>query len=202
MPSKPIKKSTKRKSVIKKEKELKYEEEPNTAIPINTPTDSTSADSTPTDSTPTDSTPNETIEVDETVANHYESRLDGILTNLKVLTDTIKLLNNEIKDVKKDLSKELKKLDKSKKKKKSSLNRPPSGFAKPTKLTDELCKFMNIEKGTMKARTEVTKFFCDYFKEHDLQDPTYRRNIIPNEPIKKILNLTKDDQVSYFNLQT
>ena len=98
------------------------------------------------------------------------------------------------------MTRELKKKDKSRKRKVST-NRPPSGFAKPTNLSEELCKFMNIEIGSMKPRTQVTKFFCDYFKDNDLQDPSYKRNILPNKALKDILKLKDGDEVSYFNLQ-
>ena len=60
---------------------------------------------------------------------------------------------------------------------------------------------MNIEIGSMKPRTQVTKFFCDYFKDNDLQDPSYKRNILPNKALKDILKLKDGDEVSYFNLQ-
>jgi Sec-independent protein translocase protein TatA len=191
--TKTTKKTTKRKSAPKKEQELKLEEGP---VPEPTPVSAPVVPVAPVAPV----TPAVPVEEQSTV-NHFESRLDGLLKHLTSVMKIIKELNNEVKDVKKELTRELKKRDKSKKKKRSSSNRPPSGFAKPTQLSPELCVFMNIEKDSLKARTEVTKFFCEYFKEHDLQDPAYRRNIIPNAALKKILKLTNEDQVSYFNLQ-
>ena len=198
-PVKKIRKTTKRKTVPKKEVELKAELAPAPeSVQVPDLVHSSESDSTPiVDSNDSEKEP---VNIETTTAYQYETRLDNLSSSLTLLMKTIKELNLEVKDIKKELVKELKKRDKTKKKK-SSINRPPSGFAKPTELTPELCEFMGIEKGSLKARTQVTKFFCEYFKTHNLQNPEYKRNIIPNEPLKNILNLKDDDEVSYFNLQ-
>ena len=68
--------------------------------------------------------------------------------------------------------------------------RPASGFAKPTKLSDELCAFLKIEKGTELPRTTVTKMINDYIKANDLQDPNDKRHIVPDETLAKILSMS------------
>ena len=40
---------------------------------------------------------------------------------------------------------------------KTNQKKIPSGFAKPTNVTKELCDFMNCPEGSKIARTEVTK---------------------------------------------
>ena len=79
--------------------------------------------------------------------------------------------------------------------------RAPSGFAKPALISDELCDFLGMDKGTEMARTEVTKHLTTYIKEHSLQDAVNRRKIIPDKALGKLLNVGKDDEVTYFNLQ-
>ena len=54
--------------------------------------------------------------------------------------------------------------------------RKPSGFAKPTYLSPELCTFLNVEKGTELARTEVTKRILQYVKDNNLQNQSNGRN--------------------------
>ena len=51
-------------------------------------------------------------------------------------------------------------------KNKNKGNRQPSGFAKPVKVTKELCEFMNQTEGTEIARTEVTRALVFYIKEY------------------------------------
>ena len=51
------------------------------------------------------------------------------------------------------------------------------------------------------ARTEVTKYLTTYIKQHDLQDSANRRKILPDDSLKKLLNVGKEDEVTYFNLQ-
>ena len=83
-------------------------------------------------------------------------------------------------------------------------NRPkraPSGFAKPTVISSELCYFLGKPEGTEMARTEVTKFLTQYISEHKLQDQKNRRKILPDKPLQKLLNANIDDEVTYFNLQ-
>jgi chromatin remodeling complex protein RSC6 len=139
------------------------------------------------------------VSVSKEDKTEVELHLDNLTDQVQNLIKCAKLINTELKLVRKELTKELRK--NRSKKRKSSVNRPPSGFAKPTQLSDELCVFMGIPCGTERARTQVTKYFCDYFKEHDLQDPSYKRNILPNKAIKDILQLKEGDDVSYFNLQ-
>tara|TARA_B100000424_G_scaffold200479_1_gene157621 strand:- start:214 stop:624 length:411 start_codon:yes stop_codon:yes gene_type:complete len=77
-------------------------------------------------------------------------------------------------------------------------NNNPSGFAKPQKISDELCKFMCLEPKSYIARTEVTKFINKYIKENNLQDSKNRQRIILDEDLKKLL---KTNEVTYFTLQ-
>ena len=93
---------------------------------------------------------------------------------------------------------------KNKRKKVNQLNgqkRAPSGFAKATEISTELCSFLGKPQGTEMARTEVTKYLTQYIKQHELQDKDNRRKILPDVPLQKLLNVKKDDEVTYFNLQ-
>ena len=98
----------------------------------------------------------------------------------------------------------LKKLEKMvnkdlKKKKKKVL----SGFAKPTKISNELSKFLGIPNDQLIARTEATKLITQYIKENNLNDPKNKRNILVDSSLKKILNFDgiPNNQITYFNLQ-
>ena len=48
--------------------------------------------------------------------------------------------------------------------------RKPSGFAKPSLISDALCEFLGKPKGTEMARTSVTSFITEYIKNNNLQN--------------------------------
>ena len=84
--------------------------------------------------------------------------------------------------------------------------RAPSGFAKPTKISEELCDFLEKPHGTEMARTEVTKYLTTYIKTHALQDENNKRRILCDEKLSNLLSVGPgtehgDVEVTYFNLQ-
>jgi chromatin remodeling complex protein RSC6 len=97
-------------------------------------------------------------------------------TNLKRV---FKSYAKECKDLKKASTKNRKKFVDGNKPK-----RAPSGFAKPTEISHELCDFLGKEYGTEMARTEVTKYLTQYIKQHNLQEPADKRKIKPNQTQK------------------
>ena len=92
-------------------------------------------------------------------------------------------------------------LHKKAKKNKNRGNRKPSGFAVPTQISNELCDFMSRPRGTEVARTEVTQFIIRYIKDNELQNVGNRKIILPNMKLKSLLDVTNEDEVTYFNLQ-
>ena len=80
-------------------------------------------------------------------------------------------------------------------------NRAPSGFVKPTLISDQLAVFLAKPKGTLIARTEVTREINAYIRANSLQDPTNGRKINPDDKLKKLLTLKPTDELTYFNLQ-
>jgi chromatin remodeling complex protein RSC6 len=127
--------------------------------------------------------------------------------------DTLQSLQNQLKDVVvivKGLHKDYVKLQKQKGGKKARKvaddgtgpKRPPSGFAKPTSLSDELCDFLSIPHGSSLARTEVTRVINDYIKKNELQNASDRRKIIPDAHLKSILKYDETKGLSYFSLQS
>ena len=107
----------------------------------------------------------------------------------------------DYKTLEKVFSRELKSAQKNSKKRKSSGNRAPSGFVKPTRISDELAKFLGKTAGTEMARTEVSKEINAYIREKGLQDKENGRKIHPDASLSKLLALTSADELTYFNLQ-
>ena len=124
------------------------------------------------------------------------------------LTVQLSALKMEIKLVEKHVSKELRVLDKlNAKKNKNKGNRAPSGFVKPTKISDELAVFLGRESGTLMARTDVTKQITAYVRSNNLQAKENGRLILADDKLKKLLKYDEKtvtdptQQLSYFNLQ-
>lgn len=76
-----------------------------------------------------------------------------------------------------------------------------NAFLKPKALSPELCAFMGIKAGEVRSQTQVTKFISDYVKSHNCFDPNFKRRIIPNAALAKLLRVDDKTEVTYLNLQ-
>jgi chromatin remodeling complex protein RSC6 len=83
----------------------------------------------------------------------------------------------------------------------STFDRRPSGFVTPTRISDELAKFLNVPLGTRLARTQVSKLINGYIRANNLQDANNGRVINTDAKLRKLLNAKPTDEVTYFNLQ-
>jgi len=79
--------------------------------------------------------------------------------------------------------------------------RANNAFLKQKPLTEELCKFMGVAAGSKRSQTEVTKFISDYVKSHSCFDPSFKRRILPNAALAKLLRVDDKTEVTYLNLQ-
>ena len=126
---------------------------------------------------------------------------------VQVLADKIVSLAALVKDIQSSLKPVLKEHDKLRKiveriqKKRDNARKSPSGFAKPNKISDELCDFIGVPHGTEKSRTDITRYINAYVKEHNLNKPTNRRIILPDDKLKNILKINNDEEVTFFILQ-
>ena len=135
--------------------------------------------------------------------DHFQENLTNICNNLTLVLSTVKNLQTQLKTLQKQHDKQIKSLQKktSTKKNVNKTPRKPSGIAKPTDITIELCKFLGEKEGTLLARTDVTKRITKYKSDNNLQDPTFRKRILPNEDLSNLLKIKDNEELTYFNLQ-
>jgi len=121
---------------------------------------------------------------------------------LQQLGVMISSLKSEFRTLEKKWAREMKVVQKqSSKRKRKAGNRAPSGFVKPTRISDELAKFLDKPSGTEMARTEVTRDVNKYIRTNNLQDKENGRKINPDPKLAALLKLKKTDELTYFNLQ-
>lgn len=123
--------------------------------------------------------------------NNYVERLGAMNKELKEMVSIGKTLEKDFTNIVKVLSK----------KNKKSSDRPKSGFAMPSLLSNELYEFMEITPGELVNRTDVTRKLNDYIKTNNLRREDNKRYIIPDKLLQKLLRSEPKDEITYFNLQ-
>lgn len=145
---------------------------------------------------------NDTAKLDEVKdeLSNGETLLAGLLEKVGTLSASVKSIQTALKQLSKEFDKQKKIIDKVQKKKEKA-KKSPSGFAKPCKISDELCDFIGIAKGTEQSRTDITRFINAYVKQHNLNNPENRREFFPDKKLRSILKVNDGDKVTYFVLQ-
>lgn len=171
---------------------------------------------TPVKESPVETKPVEVVEVavptpdkvEESPENNLEllsAEFKKVVATLNDLGQGLKQVTSEVRKLEKRSVKDIREANKkSKKKPAKDINKPkraPSGFAKPSLISDDLCTFLSRDSGTHMARTEVTKHVTGYIRDQGLQNPANKRQILPDDKLKKLLNANDDDTITYFNLQ-
>jgi len=147
-----------------------------------------------------------TAPVDSTVDGAKEETsggeliITGLLEKVSTMSTQLKTIQTALKQLVKEFDKQKKIIDKVQKKREKA-KKSPSGFAKPCKISDELCDFIGIPKGTEQSRTDITRYINSYVKQHNLNNPENRREFFPDKKLKSILNVKDGEKVTYFILQ-
>lgn len=135
---------------------------------------------------------------------NYQNEFSEVQDKLKAALGLIKELSSQVSRLEKRVTRDQKVMSKKMKGKTKRVvdpNKPPSGFAKPGKVSDELRSFLGLGKDELIARTEVTKRITKYCQDNKLQKAEDRRTIHVDAPLRKLLRIPKGDQLTFFNLQ-
>jgi chromatin remodeling complex protein RSC6 len=128
-------------------------------------------------------------------------KFEAIINTLSAFKNQISLIQQQMRVIEKSIRKEFKQLKKEADKNKNKGNKKPSGFACPSKITNELCEFMNEENGSKIARTVVTKTLIEYIKKNKLENNENNQIINPDKKLQSLLGITESDKLTYFTLQ-
>lgn len=79
--------------------------------------------------------------------------------------------------------------------------RANNAFLKLRPLSDELSTFMGLPAKSQRSQTDVTKFVATYVKTHNCFDPNFKRRILPDQKLAKLLRAKDKEEVTYLNLQ-
>jgi upstream activation factor subunit UAF30 len=80
-----------------------------------------------------------------------------------------------------------------------------SGFLKPVPISAEMAKFTGLPADELHSRVQVTKYLCKYIKDHELQNPADKRQIVADAALSKILKYdakTDEKPLTYYRLQS
>ena len=161
---------------------------PTTAAPAAAPVETRSADAILTSL-------QETL---KTLASELSSRIRGAVHDAQ---EAVRVMKREVRD-----SKRRRKVDPATLSPEAraawEARRANNAFLKLRPITDELCTFMGLPLKSKKSQTDVTKFISGYVKAHSCFDPTFKRRILPDAKLAKLLRVTDKDEVSYLNLQS
>lgn len=151
-------------------------------------------------------TPQQVVEVQNVVVNTDTSIGDGFsefISKFQSMLGQFSSLKTELKNLERKTVKQLKVVEKLNNKKKRKGTRAPSGFVKPSPISEELATFLGKDKGVEMARTDVTREINKYIRANGLQDKENGRQINPDKALCELLKITKDSEVvlTYFNLQ-
>lgn len=156
----------------------------------------------PVEAAPVPPTPTATNEVVEASAEEtLGEQFSQFMAKLQQVAGQFSALRKEFAVLEKKCTRELRVAKKLSSKRKKGGNRAPSGFVKPTLITDELATFLGKPSGAEMARTEVTKEINAYIRANNLQDKDNGRKINPDAALAKLLKISGSDELTYFNLQ-
>lgn len=129
-------------------------------------------------------------------------QFEQLIHQLSAMKSQIAFMHQNVKMIEKSVKRKLKGVKKENAAAKATKAvRAPSGFAKPSKVTNELCAFMNKSEGTEIARTDVTRALVSYIKENKLENTTNSKMISPDDKLKVLLGIEDGQELNYFNIQ-
>jgi chromatin remodeling complex protein RSC6 len=133
--------------------------------------------------------------------DEYEARCDAQAAAATLAKTNALAFKNDVKRGRKAFLRVMKKSKKLRTKRVVNPDAKPSGFKKPTLISDALATFVGVEKGTFMSRHEVGQVVRGYAKANNL---TKGRFIQPDAKLGGLLAVPEDKlaDLTFFSLQT
>lgn len=126
-----------------------------------------------------------------------------VLNNLIEIDKLVKSTMPLIKKLQKQHERDVKNAEKSRKHKRSrNPDAPPSGFARPGPISDDLRNFLGLNKDELIARTQVAKRVSEYIKEQGLKNPTNNKEIIIDKKLAALFKVDEKTKIEFFKIQS
>ena len=134
---------------------------------------------------------------------------NSLVEKVNSLCTVLGAVLSDMKKLEKQIPRELKKASKGRRRRAATVTeggepivKKESVFTKPTPISDALCTFLGVAKGSSLSRSEVTTKVCAYAKSHNLME----KQLIKTDkeggaPLRKLLALTEKDELKILNLQ-
>jgi hypothetical protein len=133
------------------------------------------------------------------------AQVNAVVEKINALRSTLGSLFADVKKLEKQVPRELKRASKGRRRGAVKLAegevaapKKETVFTKPTAISDALCTFLSVPKGTLLSRSEVTTRVCAYAKSNALM---VKQVIKADAPLRKLLALTEADELKILNLQ-
>tara|TARA_B100000900_G_scaffold398264_1_gene399457 strand:- start:972 stop:1646 length:675 start_codon:yes stop_codon:yes gene_type:complete len=160
----------------------------------------TKKDTTSVETKPSVEEQNVVVSVDSTETSITDN-FSEFIQKFQTMLSQFSSLKTELRNLERKTVKQLKVVQKLNNKKRKKGTRAPSGFVKPSLISDELATFLGRDKGSEMARTDVTREINKYIRANSLQDKDNGRKINPDAPLKALLKINDEVALTYFNLQ-
>ena len=162
-----------------------------------TPVTTTVAETTTTTTTP--ATQNVVVQSDTETS--ISDNFSEFISKFQSMLSNFSSLKAELKTLERKTMRQIKVVQKLNNKKKRKGTRAPSGFVKPSPISNELADFLGKPQGCEMARTDVTREINKYIRANNLQDKENGRKINPDKQLCTLLKVEPDVNLTYFNLQ-
>ena len=159
---------------------------------------------------PVATTATETIAAAEENVN-VVAQFNQLVEQVNTLRSTLGAVFSSMKKLEKQIPRELKKASKRSRRGAAAkalaegevaAPKKETVFTKPTPISDALCTFLSVPKGTLLSRSEVTTRVCKYAKDNQLMVKQVIKTDTPaGAPLRKLLALTEADELKILNLQ-
>lgn len=132
------------------------------------------------------------------------SRVTALAEKVNNLRTAMASIYSEVKVLEKAVPRELKKAQKGGRRARKTTEggedkpKKETVFTRPTPISDALCTFLGLAKGTLISRSEVTSRVCKYAKDKGLME---KKAIKADGALRKLLQLKEGDELKILNLQ-